>query len=209
MLAELITGRPQNADSYDLVTIYNEASKAHNGGGFFAGSLAYFSYKYLSLVGTLLLVLVLGIASLVIFTQHSFVGGIKKGGRKLIEKTRQETENYRDYAEKRRERLQERRERIEEEKRLAIEQKEDEKILRMEKKVSGVMLDTALDKADEEDEEVIHSDLDAISNKSVFIPEDEIHDDIHEIILNKGIETDIEPDGQRVMRTGPVIHGMG
>ncbi len=209
MLAELITGRPQNADSYDLVTIYNEASKAHNGGGFFAGSLAYFSYKYLSLVGTLLLVLVLGIASLVIFTQHSFVGGIKKGGRKLIEKTRQETENYRDYAEKRRERLQERRERIEEEKRLAIEQKEDEKILRMEKKVSGVMLDTALDKADEEDEEVIHSDPDAISNKSVFIPEDEIHDDIHEIILNKGIETDVEPDGQRVMRTGPVIHGMG
>lgn len=210
MLAELITGRPQSAESYDLVAIYNGASKAHNGGGFFAGSLAYFSYKYLSLVGTLLLVLVLGIASLVIFTQHSFVGGIKKGGRKLIEKTRQETENYRDYAEKRRERLEERRARIEEEKRLAIEQKEDEKILRMEKKVCGVMLDTELDKADEEDDEnIIHSNPDAANNKSVFIPEDEIHDDIHEIILNKGIETDVEPDGQRVMRTGPVIHGMG
>ena len=210
MLAELITGRPQGAEAYDLVTIYKEASMGHNGGGFFAGSLAYLCYKYLSLVGTALLLLVLGIASLVVFTQHSFVGGLKKGGKKLIEKTRQETENYRDYAEKRREKMEERRARIEEEKRLAIEQKEDEKILRMEKKVSGVMLDTSLDKAEEEDEApVVRSELDPSNSKNVFIPEDEIRDDIHEIILNKGIETDIEPDGQHVLRTGPVIHGMG
>ncbi|WP_029232028.1 FtsK/SpoIIIE family DNA translocase [Butyrivibrio sp. VCB2006] len=210
MLAELITGRAQGAEAYDVAGIYTAASSARNGGGFFAGSLAYLCYKYLSLVGTILLLLVLGIASLVIFTQHSFVGGIKKGGRRLIEKTRQETENYRDYAEKRREKMEERRARIEEEKRLAIEQKEDEKILRMEKKVSGVMLDTALSKDEEETQEpVVHSDFDPSSNKNVFIPEDEISDDIHEIILNKGIETDVEPDGQHVLRTGPVIHGMG
>ena len=209
MLSELVVGRPQNAEGYDFAGIYTLASTERNGGGFFAGSLAYFSYKYLSLVGTMLLLLVLLIASLVVFTQHSFVGGIKKGSRKLIEKTKEETENYREYAEQRREKLKERKARIEEEKRLAIEQKEDEKILRMEKKVSGVMLDTALDK----DEEDTDSRLDrlevASSNKNIFIPEDEISDDIHEIVLNKGIETDVEADGQHVLRTGPVIHGMG
>ncbi len=210
MLADFIAGRPQNAESYDLVSIYNQSSLGRNGGGFFAGSLAYFSYKYLSLVGTMLLLLVLLISSLVVFTQHSFVGGIKKGGRKLIEKTREETENYREYAEKRREKMQERRARIEEEKRLALEQKEDEKILRMEKKVSGVMMDTALSKDDEEENDHHkHSDFDPSTNKNVFIPEDEISDDIHEIVLNKGIETDVEPDGQHVLRTGPAIHGMG
>lgn len=210
MLADFIAGRPQNAESYDLVNIYNQSSLGRNGGGFFAGSLAYFSYKYLSLVGTMLLLFVLLISSLVVFTQHSFVGGIKKGGRKLIEKTREETENYREYAEKRREKMQERRARIEEEKRLALEQKEDEKILRMEKKVSGVMMDTALSKDDEEENDHHkHSDFDPSTNKNVFIPEDEISDDIHEIVLNKGLETDVEADGQHVLRTGPAIHGMG
>ena len=208
MLAELVVARPQNAESYDAANIYTLASAGRNGGGFFAGSLAYFSYRYLSLVGTMLLLMVLLIASLVIFTQHSFVGGLKKGGKRIIEKTRQETENYREFAEKRREKLQERKARIEEERRLAIEQKEDEKILRMEKKVSGVMLDTALDKNEDENDDLDRPSLDSPS-KNVFIPDDDISDDIHEIILNKGIETDVEADGQHVLRTGPVIHGMG
>ena len=214
IILELITGRPQNAERYDIAAIYGAARMAHNGGGFFSGSLAYVCYKYLSLAGSLLLIFLLGVASLVVFTQHSFVGGIKKHGRRIIDKTREEAENYRDYAERRREKMEERRAQIEEEKRLAIEQKEDEKILRMEKKVSGVMIDTALEKDDESEDEFEawekeRRDKNSDKNERVFIPDEEIHDDIHEIILNKGIETDVEPDGQRVLRTGPVIHGMG
>ena len=211
IMADLLTGRPQSLESYDIVSIYTNSSSARNGGGFFAGSLAYFSYKYLSLVGTILLILVVGIAGIVVFTQHSFVGGIKKGGRRLIERTREDAANYREYAERRREKMEERRARIEEEKRLAIEQKEDEKILRMEKKVSGVITDTTLEAPDEEGDDItsVHSDLDPALKKNVFIPDEEISDDIHEIMLNKGIETDVEPDGQRVMVTSPRIHGMG
>ncbi len=211
IMADLLTGRPQTAESYDIVSIFSAASAARNGGGVFAGSLAYFSYKYLSLVGTILLILVIGIAGIVVFTQHSFVGGLKKGGRRLIERTKEDAANYREYAERRREKMEERRARIEEEKRLAIEQKEDEKILRMEKKVSGVMIDTTLDKEDEENDDIapVHSDLDPSSKKKVFIPDEEVSDDIHEIVLNKGMETEVEPDGQRVMVTSPRIHGMG
>ena len=211
ILAELVTGRPQAAYSYDLVSIYTSASTARNGGGFFGGSLAYFSYKYLSLVGTILLVLVIGIAAVVVFTQHSFVGGLRKGSRKLIERTREDAANYREYAERRREKMEERRARIEEEKRLAIEQKEDEKILRMEKKAIGVTTDTTLGEEEEPEipEKPAHSDFDPKSNKNIFIPDREVSDDIHEITLKKGMETEVEPDGQRVMVSSPVIHGMG
>ncbi len=208
MLADLFTGRPQSATAYDIAGIFTSSSAGRNGGGFFAGSLAYFSYKYLSLVGTILLILVVGIAAIVVFTQHSFVGGLKKGSRKLIERTREDAANYREYAERRREQMEERRARIEEEKRLAIEQKEDEKILRMEKKVTGVTVDTALSE-EEEEEKPIHSDFDPKANKNIFIPDKEISDDIHEITLKKGMETEVEPDGQRVMVTSPKIHGMG
>ena len=208
ILAELLTGRPQSAMSYDIVSIYTSSSTGRNGGGFFAGSLAYLSYKYLSLVGTILLILVIGIASVVVFTQHSFVGGLKKGSRKLIERTRDDATDYREYAERRREKMEERRARIEEEKRLAIEQKEDEKILRMEKKAVGVTTDLAISE-EEEPEKPVHSDFDPKTNKNIFIPDKEVSDDIHEITLKKGMETEVEPDGQRVMVTSPVIHGMG
>ena len=210
ILAELVTGRPQAATSYDLISIYTSSSAGRNGGGIFAGSFAYLSYKYLSLVGTILLILVVGIASIVVFTQHSFVGGLKRGSRKLLERTREDAANYREYAERRREKMEERRARIEEEKRLAIEQKEDEKILRMEKKAIGVTTDTALSEEEEEiPEKPVHSDFDPKTNKNIFIPDKEISDDIHEIVLNKGVETEVEPDGQHVLVTSPVIHGMG
>ena len=213
IIADLFTGRPQELSKYDVAYIYSQASTLRNGGGFFAGSLAYIIYKYLSFAGTALLLLVIGIASVVVFTEQSFVRGIKKGSKKIIERTREDAANYRDYAERRREKMEQRRAEIEEERRLAIEQKEDEKILRMEKNVRGVMLETDL--KDEENSDVapeikIHDESE-ISGKNIFIPDaGEFHDDIHEITLNKSeIQTDIEPDGQRVLRTGPVIHGMG
>ncbi len=198
ILADLLTGRPQSMNSYDIAEIYSQSSASRNGGGFFAGSLAYLSYKYLSLAGTALLILLIGIAAIVVFTQHSFVGGLKKGGRRLIDRTRQEAENYRDYSEKRREKMEQRRAQVEEERRLAIEQKEDDKILRMEKKVSGVMIDTALTDKEEETEDLGEITLhkESKNNKeNIFIPdEDEFHDDIHEITL-KDVIDEIENAG--------------
>ncbi|MBE5825572.1 MAG: DNA translocase FtsK [Butyrivibrio sp.] len=213
MVADLMTGRPQGMNSYDIKYIYGEASAGRNGGGFFAGSLAYASYKFLSLAGTALLILLIGIAAIVIFTQHSFVGGLKKGSKRIIERTRQEADNYRDYAEKRREKMEKRRAEIEEEKRLLIEQKEDEKILRRDRKVIGVTEDITLDKEEDEGDDLgeikLHNEEKNHSNK-LFIPdEDEFHDDIHEITIKHEIETDVEDDGQRVFRTEPAIHGMG
>ena len=214
IIAELFTNRPQQAMNYDVAFIFNSAKDGRDGGGFFGGSLAYALYKHLSFAGTALVLLLVGIVSVVIFTEQSFVGGIRNGSRKLIEKTREDAANYRDYAERRREMAEKRRAEIREEKRLAIEQKEDAKILRMEKNVRGVMLDTNITKEDVEEEKTdnihIYGENKEENIGNIFIPdEEEFHDDIHEIMLNKHeIETDIEPDGQRVLVTEPRIHSM-
>ena len=207
--AEAVTGRPFTMESYNIVTIYTESSADRNGGGAFWGSLAFACIKYLSSVGTVLLILALSIISIVILTEKSFVNGVKKGSMCIARRTREDAEFYREKARERQQRNQEKRERLEEEKRLALEQKEDEKILRMDKKVSGVMLDTALS---EDDEEVALPEIDdeSVNYKNIFIPDNnQIHDDIHEITLNHALQTDVEPDGQRVIRTEPVIHVYG
>ncbi|MGN0377253.1 MAG: DNA translocase FtsK 4TM domain-containing protein [Suilimivivens sp.] len=141
---DLFTGRPSGAESYQIKDIYMNCSQDKNGGGVLAGSLAYLFYHFLGLIGTVLAVLVGAVISVVVITDKSFVTGVKTGGRKVYERTRED-------AEYRRERARVRREEIEEEKRLQREQKElreeeleNEKILRMDKKVSGVMMDTSL-----------------------------------------------------------------
>lgn len=144
MVFDLFTGRPSSAESYQIKEIYSSSSQDKNGGGVIAGSLAYLFYHFLGLIGTVLAILVGAIISVVVITDKSFVTGVKSGGRKVYERTRED-------AEYRRERARARREEIEEEKRLRMERKllheeelENEKILRMDKKVSGVMLDTSL-----------------------------------------------------------------
>ena len=77
----------------------------------------------------------------------------------------------------------------------------------MEKKVSGVMLDTSLAKEDDEVKE-FEEELAKAESKpkqsNIFIPdEDEFHDDIHEITLKNEeyeVKTDVESDGQHVFR---------
>ncbi|MCR4901694.1 MAG: DNA translocase FtsK [Butyrivibrio sp.] len=206
--AELLTGRPFQAESYNIAQIYTLSSESRNGGGAIAGSVAYAGIKYLSTAGTILVLFALTIICLVLFTEKSFVNGLKRGGKKIAERTREDADLYRERAEERRIRQQEKKQRLEEEKRLALEQKEDEKILRMDKKVSGVMLDTSLQEDESEDSEVLPlSDISSEENRNIFIPdEDQIHDDIHEITLQHSMHTDVEPDGQRVIRTEPVIH---
>lgn len=163
MVFELFTGKPGEAESYQIKDIYVSCSQEKNGGGILAGSLAYLFYHFLGLIGTVLAILVGAVISIVVITDKSFVTGVKSGGRKVYERTRED-------AEYRRERARERRKEIEEEKRLRMEEKqlreeeiENEKILRMDKKVSGVMIDTSLTK------EEAHRDRD--------------RDDMHEINL--------------------------
>ena len=181
MVCELFSIEPALVESYQVKEIYLRCSEQHNGGGVIAGSLLYASYKFLGMVGTVLAVLVLGVICMVIVTEKSFIGGVRKQGRRMYERSVEDAEYRRERAaerrlamEEKRARAEEKRARAAEERRLREEELENEKILRMDKKVTGVMINTALDK-----------------NKEKSAAE-KTRDDIHEITIQP-------PDGEEIV----------
>ncbi len=144
MTCDLTTGAWKEDSLYNVRQIYERCSENHSGGGILAGTLAFLSFRSLSMVGTILLLIVLAVICLIILTEKSIVKGVKNGGQKVYERTREETYVRRERAQQRRKEQEELRRKREEERRIREEEVENEKILRMDKKVSGVMLDTAI-----------------------------------------------------------------
>lgn len=175
---EYLSGTVTIWESYDAKTLYEYCSLNKCGGGIVAGSVAYMLYHFLDMVGAVLVVIVLSIISVVLLTERSFVNGVKKGGKKVMEMSKEDSERRRENAEIRRQRQEELREQREEERRLRQEEKENEKILRMDKKVTGVTVDTALSKAEET----------------------KIRDDIHEITIND--DSDMKFENVKIRRNG-------
>lgn len=178
VICEMISGYALHMESYSLAELYKYDSEARKGGGVIAGSLAYLCYHFLDTLGTVLVVIILSLISLVLLTERSLVNSMKNGGRRVAEFSREDAERRREQARQRRSDIEEERQRREEErekrleeKRLKAEEKENEKILRMDKKVSGVMADTTL----------------------THVQEKRVRDDMHEIILNTE-EDDEKPE---------------
>ena len=139
VVLELIGGEAASMESYSVVTLYTSGAETKMGGGVLSGSFAWLLEHFLGMVGAVLLVIVLSIICLVIVTEKSFVGGVKTGSRRVYESAREDAIARKERARQRREeqesrRAQEARRREEEEARL-----DAEKILRMDKKVFGVM----------------------------------------------------------------------
>lgn len=162
---DLFTGRPSLAESYQIREIYTGCSENKNGGGVIAGTLAYLMYHFLGLVGSVLAILVGAVICIVVITDKSFVTGVRKGSQKVYERTREDARYRKERARIRREEQEEERRRAAREQQLYEEELENEKILRMDKKVSGVMMDTSL--ARDEKEEKTRDDMHEINLKSV------------------------------------------
>ena len=149
-VCELISKNAIQMDKYDIKAIYESCRDGKSGGGVIAGSLTYLLHHYLETIGTVLVVLLLSVISLILVTEKSLINSVKTGGSRIREKSQADAERRREYAQIRRQAQEEQRARREEERRLRAEEKENEKILRMEKKVTGVMIDTSLKKPSEE-----------------------------------------------------------
>ena len=147
-------------DSYDITAIYQYCKDSKSGGGVIAGSVAYLFGSYLGTVGTILISAVLALISIIILTERSLLRYVRQSGARIREQSAEGAARHKEYVqqrkadyeeerlrkeEARRSREEELRQR-EEERRLRAEEKENAKILRMDKKVSGVMLDTSLPK---------------------------------------------------------------
>jgi len=167
---------------YEITGIYKNCSINRNGGGVISGSIAFFLCQFFDKVGSVLLILVMFIICLVILTERSFVEGVKKGSRKVVEKTFHDSDERREFSRLRKSeqealrqnRMEERQKRLEE-RRLKEEEKENEKILRMDKKVTGITADTTLIKREElEINSKIRDDIHEITVEDTYIEEDVI-----------------------------------
>ncbi|MDE7285118.1 MAG: DNA translocase FtsK [Lachnospiraceae bacterium] len=185
MIFELVSVKYTETDTYQIVEIYRRCSEKRSGGGIIAGTAAYALHKMLGMAGTVLAVIVIGIICAVIVTEKSFIGGVKTQGRKVYERSMEDAAYRRERAREKREAMEERRAREKELRQQQEEEKENEKILRMDKKVSGVMIDTALS-----------NNLNK-ENESA----EKIRDDIHEITLNEDVD-----DEEPVIRTQETYH---
>ena len=124
VVCDLITKTAGSMEQYDIKLLYTNCSTGKKGGGILAGSICYLLLHYLETVGTVLVVLLCSLISLILVTERSFLNSMRNGGDRIRE----------------------------EERRLRAEEKENEQILnavpRREKKVTGVMMDTSLKKQD-------------------------------------------------------------
>ena len=167
VLCDMFTKNASNLEEYHVKVLYDNCKSSRNGGGVIAGSIHYILNKYLGFVGTILIVILCIAVSFILMTEKSLISGVKSGSSRVLEKGREDSRRRKEYALERRARQEElrfqreeerakrddeRRVRLEEkenQRRLQEEAKEDEKILRMDKKVSGVIMDTTLPKKDD------------------------------------------------------------
>lgn len=173
VVCDLAAKNATGMEKYSAKLIYENCRNGKMGGGVVAGSLAFLLHHYLETIGTVLVVMLFSVICVILLTEKSLIGSMKAGGSRIREQSRVSAERRREYNETRRLEQEQIRARREEERRLRAEEKENEKILRMEKKVTGVMMDTSL--------------------KS---PEEDHHrDDIHEITFSGDMMEETEKSG--------------
>lgn len=144
IVCDLVAADAASMEVYSVKTIYENCVSGKNGGGVLAGSLSYLLRHSLGTVGAVLVVLLCSVVSVILLTEKSLIASVKNGGSRMREFTREDAERRRELVQQRRQEQEELREKREEERRLKAEVKENLRILRMEKKVSGVMADTTL-----------------------------------------------------------------
>lgn len=177
MIFELVSAGYTETDTYQFTEIYKRCSEKRNGGGVLAGSAAFALYSLLGMVGTVLAMIVIGIICFVIMTERSVINGVAKQGRRVYERSMEDAAYRRERSRERREEMEQRRIREEERRKQLEEERENAKILRMDKKVSGVMLDTALGTS---------------RNAKAREERADIRDDLHEIMLSDESEEEEE-----------------
>lgn len=179
VVLDMAGGVSLKIEQYNIIEIYTHSSQGKCGGGVLFGTVAYLLNHFLDKAGTMLIVIVLAIICIVIITEKSLLRGVREGSQRVYESAVEDSNRRRERSEMRRQEQQRRREELE----LQKEREEQERILRMDKKVSGVMLDTSLAK-EKEDRVHIH------------------RDDIHEITLQEDAEEQAEFERIRIHTAG-------
>lgn len=132
-LIQLISG--SHADEWKFTQYYTECSLNKNGGGFFGGSLCKLFVTWFGTVGAYLIDIVLIIIGIVVISERSFIGGVKKSGKKVYDTARYDMYRHREHQKEH-----------EANKKITIKNEPHEKVelTRAAKKVYGVTFDTEI-----------------------------------------------------------------
>ncbi len=122
-------------ESYNAVHYFEQCGADKNGGGFLGGLIVNVLCGNIGLVGTYIILLLLLIVSLVLLTERSFIGGVKKGSKKVYDSAKEDVVRIKENAEN------------------YSKEKAYQKNKRMNRKVRGVAL-TKLDDPDYQDEDM-------------------------------------------------------
>lgn len=233
VICDLFARGAGTLDTYSVKAIYENSRDGKNGGGVVSGSISYLLQHYLETLGTVLVVLLCSVVSLILLTEKSLLNSVKRGGSRVRELSREDAERRREVNRRRREEQEEHRARRDEERakrdeerRLKAEEKENEKILRMEKRVSGVMMDTALVRpTDERHRDNVHEIVftEEFKGEELSEKETEMQPEIasaasapvldfdririrtaHQVSLNEDMTLEDEPDTYREPEQEPV-----
>ena len=93
---EMLSGEISTAAAYDAAAIYQRCAAARDGGGLLGGTIAYYMFRFLRSVGSVFVLFVITLVSLMVFTQFSPVERyrraqaerIKRGDPSFMEKRR-------------------------------------------------------------------------------------------------------------------------
>ena len=230
---------PDDISIGSVADYYDKCSGLKKGGGIIGGVISMLLIKGIGVIGSYIVLVVLAVISVILITEKSFIGGVRRGSRTLydnavndLERRRERRENERPLREEqrrlrqeekenrrleeemlRRQKVEERNERLRQRDLERLERKQEEErirrenlrqkeegMLRMERKVSGVMLDTKL------------SEAEALVNQKEF------NDDIHELSYdtpngsydNDGISTINDKDIREIYPgTGTNVNRLG
>lgn len=131
LFVELVVG---SGNSYSVKKSFQYAVEHRNGGGAVGGLLACLLCPAIGKAGAYVADVVILIISLVLLTERSFLGGVKKGSRKVYDTAKEDAVRRRGAREIRRKEQESRR----------LEREQELEKRRMDKKVEGVALDTKI-----------------------------------------------------------------
>ncbi len=179
---ELISHTPDKELPIDVKGIFMYSFENHKGGGFLGGVFGYYAYKWLDMVGSILLICVCSIICLVIITNRSFIKTVKDSSQKAYERGYNNAQRLHDRSQTRKDE----RQRKLEDRRIRKEALEDEKTIR---EVSGVktynfVAEEEINKASDNMHEINLTNLDEeFENRNVDIK-------IHGVDINEQNDED-------------------
>ncbi len=185
-------------EEYSAGVLYENCRETKGGGGVIGGSISFLLLGYLETIGTILVVLLCTVVSLILLTEKSLLGSVKRGGSRMRELSREESERRREMAEERRleqeERTRRRREMAEErrteQEENRIRRREEEKSRRQaqEEQRAQKAAERRLKAEEKENEKILRMDRrEGVSLDTVLFRPEDTHrrNDMHEIILSE------------------------